>query len=162
MSRPKGTPKTGGGSRRGRPNKISADIKAAILAAFDKVGGAQYLQRQAEENPVAFMGLLAKVLPLTLTGDGTPVTLKIIKYDGAGDDWQPPIIEHDPSQLPASPPTLPTRVNESDLDTASGTILPRWTDTEGSHPDTAHPAASVSTPDAGDRGGDEVYRLTRF
>ena len=142
----------GKGRRKGVPNRINRDVKEMVLQALNKAGGAQYLVEQAQANPSAFLTLVGRILPLTLTGDGTPITIKLVKYDGAGDEWQPPIIEHEPPQLPAS----------RDLDTASGTILPRWTDTEGSHPDTAHPAASVSTPDAGDRGGDEVYRLTRF
>lgn len=35
--------KTGGGSRKGKPNKLTADVKAMILAALDKAGGTQYL-----------------------------------------------------------------------------------------------------------------------
>lgn len=38
----KGT-KTGGGSRKGVPNKVSADVKAMILSALDQAGGADYL-----------------------------------------------------------------------------------------------------------------------
>jgi tetratricopeptide (TPR) repeat protein len=33
------------------------------LAAFDKAGGADYLARMADEQPIAFMALLSKVLP---------------------------------------------------------------------------------------------------
>lgn len=39
-----------------------------ILTALHDVGGAQYLARQAELNPVAFMGLVGRVLPLQLAG----------------------------------------------------------------------------------------------
>jgi hypothetical protein len=129
MARPKGLPKTGGGSRKGRPNKISADIKAAILAAFDKVGGAAYLERQAEENPVAFMGLLAKVLPLQVAGTAeAPITIKLVRYDNAGDDSYtdgrpaaPPIIDADavreltpvPAAGAAEPPLPPSSLPPS-------------------------------------------------
>jgi hypothetical protein len=66
--------KTGGGSRRGVPNKLSGDVKAMILLALDAVGGAEYLRRQAEKNPVAFMSLLGKLLPTQMTGkDGGPI-----------------------------------------------------------------------------------------
>ena len=41
-----------------------------ILGALDKAGGEKYLLRQAEANPVAFMGLLGKVLPLQIAGTG--------------------------------------------------------------------------------------------
>ena len=39
-----------------------------ILAALDAAGGAEYLLRQTDENPVAFMTLLGKLLPTQLTG----------------------------------------------------------------------------------------------
>lgn len=52
-----------GGRQKGTPNRITADIKAAILGAFAKVGGEDYLALQAHENPQAFMTLLGKVLP---------------------------------------------------------------------------------------------------
>ena len=58
----KGQAKTGG-RRKGTPNKLNADVKAMILAALDKVGGEEYLVRQAETNPTAFMTLLGKILP---------------------------------------------------------------------------------------------------
>ena len=64
----KGT-KTGGGSRKGVPNKVSADVKAMILTALDKAGGAQYLLAQAHTNPNAFLTLVGKVLPMTVAGD---------------------------------------------------------------------------------------------
>lgn len=62
--------KTGGGSRKGVPNKLSADVKSMILAALDKAGGANYLLAQSQDNPTAFMTLVGKVLPLQLTGEG--------------------------------------------------------------------------------------------
>lgn len=52
-----------GGRQKGTPNRITADIKTAILGAFTKVGGEDYLALQARENPQAFMTLLGKVLP---------------------------------------------------------------------------------------------------
>ncbi len=53
-----------GGRKKGPPNKISGDIRAMILAALDEVGGQAYLVEQANKNPVAFMTLLGKVLPM--------------------------------------------------------------------------------------------------
>ena len=41
-----------------------------ILGALKRVGGKKYLEQQARENPVAFMGLLAKILPHQLKADG--------------------------------------------------------------------------------------------
>jgi hypothetical protein len=49
-----------------------------ILGALDKVGGEDYLARQAIENPGPFMGLIGKVLPTTLVGEGTqPIAIRI-------------------------------------------------------------------------------------
>lgn len=57
-------PQGGGGSRKGKPNKLTATVRESILKAFDEVGGPAYLARQAESNPTAFMTLLGKVLPV--------------------------------------------------------------------------------------------------
>ncbi len=62
--------KTGGGSRAGSPNRLNADLKDMILGALDDAGGRDYLTRQAEKNPGAFMVLVGKVLPMQLTGSG--------------------------------------------------------------------------------------------
>ena len=63
-----GEPKTGG-REKGTPNKISGALREMILGALDDAGGQAYLERQAEENPTAFLTLLGKVLPTTLSGD---------------------------------------------------------------------------------------------
>lgn len=69
-----GKGKAGPGRPKGVPNKITTDLKRAILEAAEAAGGeggtAGYLARQADENPAAFMTLLGKVLPTTLTGPG--------------------------------------------------------------------------------------------
>jgi len=44
-------------------------VRALILAALDAVGGQAYLAEQAQRNPVAFLTLLGKVLPLKVAGD---------------------------------------------------------------------------------------------
>ena len=64
----KGQPKTGG-RKKGTPNKLTADVKAMVLEALHNKGGVEYLERQAEANPTAFMTLVGKVLPLTVAGD---------------------------------------------------------------------------------------------
>lgn len=46
--------KTGGGSRKGRPNKHTAEIREMIEGALHEAGGQAYLVRQAEDNPTAF------------------------------------------------------------------------------------------------------------
>ena len=57
-----------GGSRKGIPNRITADVRAMILAALDRVGGEDYLAEQATANPKAFMNLLGRIIPTQLTG----------------------------------------------------------------------------------------------
>ena len=61
--------KTGGGSRKGVPNKATADIKAMINNALHLVGGEDYLVRHAGENPVSFMGLIGKILPKEIAAE---------------------------------------------------------------------------------------------
>lgn len=57
-----------GGRQAGTPNKITTDLKRAILEAAEKAGGPQgtvgYLTAQAQANPTAFLSLLGKVLPI--------------------------------------------------------------------------------------------------
>jgi hypothetical protein len=55
--------KTGGGSRKGSPNKITKDIKAMILGALDAKGGQVWLEEQMNNNPTAFMTLLGRIVP---------------------------------------------------------------------------------------------------
>ena len=64
-----GRPKTGG-RKKGVGNRYTNQLKDMILQALDESGGVQYLKRQAEENPNAFMGLVGKTLPLTVKGEG--------------------------------------------------------------------------------------------
>lgn len=59
-----------GGRKKGTPNKMSADIKTAILEAFQEAGGAKYLKKVAMENPQVFCTLVGKVLPMQVTGEG--------------------------------------------------------------------------------------------
>lgn len=56
-------PNAGKGRKAGVPNKITADLKAMIDGALRAAGGQEYLEKQAVENPVAFMSLLGKTLP---------------------------------------------------------------------------------------------------
>lgn len=79
----KSRPQPKGGSRKGIPNKVTADLKAMILGALDGAGGQEYLQRQANENPKAFLTLVGKVLPLQVTGEGGgPLTVVVQKFSG--------------------------------------------------------------------------------
>jgi hypothetical protein len=71
-----------GGRKAGTPNKTTALLKDAILKAATDAGNgdlAGYLQRQAQENPAAFMALLGRVLPLQVAGDpDNPLVLETV------------------------------------------------------------------------------------
>lgn len=64
----------GPGRPKGSKNKTPALIREMVATALDRVGGVEYLARQAEEKPVAFMALVGKVLPVQVTGaDGSAI-----------------------------------------------------------------------------------------
>ena len=62
MPVPKGT--RIGGRQKGTPNKTTAEIKEMVIQALSNKGGVEYLEKQADENPTAFLTLVGKVLPL--------------------------------------------------------------------------------------------------
>lgn len=53
----------GKGRKKGVQNKNTQELKAMIRCALDNVGGVEYFVTQAQENPVAFMTLIGKILP---------------------------------------------------------------------------------------------------
>jgi hypothetical protein len=88
-------PNAGKGRKPGVPNKTTAALKDAILAAavavgYDgkgKDGLVGYLKLVASSDVKAFSGLLGKVLPLQITGEGDgPLTVQIVRF---GDNSAP-------------------------------------------------------------------------
>lgn len=72
---------TGKGRPKGVPNKITSDLKAMILGALSNAhpeGGEAYLIQQANANPVAFLSLVGKVLPLTVSA--APETGFVVRW----------------------------------------------------------------------------------
>ena len=85
MPAPRGTrpPAAGRGRPKGSPNRLTNDVKGMILAALQGVGGQAYLEEQAQKNPVAFMTLLGKVLPMQIGGDpADPLKVIVVRYVG--------------------------------------------------------------------------------
>ena len=81
----KGGKREGAGRPKGSLNKTTALLKDAILMAAQRAGGGgdegitDYLVSQADENPVAFMSLLGKVLPMQVTGeDGDAIKIETV------------------------------------------------------------------------------------
>jgi hypothetical protein len=59
-----------GGRQKGTPNRVTRTLKEAILLALEEAGGeggsVAYLRSQANLRPAAFLGLVGKILPLTI------------------------------------------------------------------------------------------------
>ena len=64
-----GGARPGAGRPKGSQNKVSLQLKEAILHALDKLGGVDYLVALGTENSSAFSSLLSKVLPTQLATD---------------------------------------------------------------------------------------------
>lgn len=73
-------------SRKGVPNKVNADIKNMILEALSNAGGAEYLERKANDprTAAAFLGLVGKVLPMTIAGDPNAPHKVIFEWKQSG------------------------------------------------------------------------------
>jgi hypothetical protein len=69
----RGGKRAGAGRKPGTPNKITMQLKEAILEAAHQAGGPDgmvgYLRKQATDNSASFMALLGKVLPHQIAGD---------------------------------------------------------------------------------------------
>jgi hypothetical protein len=82
FSKGQGGPRAGAGRPRGSQNKVTLQLKEAILSALDKLGGPDYLVALGRENSSAFASLLKSVLPTTLATEnngGAGVELRFIR-----------------------------------------------------------------------------------
>lgn len=64
-----------GGRQKGTPNKITTTLKEMITTALTAEGGVNYLRKIAREEPVAFCGLLAKIIPLQVEASKEPLVI---------------------------------------------------------------------------------------
>lgn len=81
----------GKGRPKGSVNKITASVKDAILRAAEAQPGGMvgYLTAQASENPVAFMSLLGRVLPMDVTNSDSslrPVEIILVAASDQSND----------------------------------------------------------------------------
>ena len=58
----------GKGRPKGIPNKLTTSVKEAILEAFNRAGGADYLVGVAKDDPRTFCTLVGKVIPTEIVG----------------------------------------------------------------------------------------------
>jgi hypothetical protein len=79
--------RAGLGRPKGAQNKMTRDLKEMILHALEEAGGVAYLVKQAKKNPVAFMTLVGKVVPLQVQGDtDQPIEHRVV----FGGRYKPP------------------------------------------------------------------------
>lgn len=69
-SKKRGGRQPGAGRPKGSLDKGNAMIREMIVEALDEAGGVEYLVRQANAKPAAFLTLIGKVMPVQVTGEG--------------------------------------------------------------------------------------------
>lgn len=69
------------GREKGVPNKITTDLKMALLGALaDKGGAREYFAKHLTRTPRSMLQLLGRLLPTQITGkDGGPISLEMEK-----------------------------------------------------------------------------------
>jgi hypothetical protein len=69
-------------------------------AALEAKGGQKYLERQADENPTAFLTLVGKIIPLQVTGkDGGPLEHRMdVPREETREEW---LARHAKSEQPS-------------------------------------------------------------
>jgi hypothetical protein len=72
------------GRAKGTPNKITLSVREAVERAFDKLGGASYLEHVGRTDPRTFCALLSKLLPTKLSNaDGSPLLAALTELTDA-------------------------------------------------------------------------------
>lgn len=80
-----------GGRQKGTPNRMTTQVKKAIIEAFDEVGGVKYLVNIATTDPKTFCALLGRIIPTEInadltSSDGTMSPIRIEIVDLEADD----------------------------------------------------------------------------
>jgi hypothetical protein len=74
----------GPGRPKGIPNRQTVALKEAIEHAFDKLGGASYLEHVGRTDPRTFCALLSRLLPTKLANaDGSPLLAALTELTDA-------------------------------------------------------------------------------
>ena len=76
-------PNAGKGRKKGVPNKTTTEIKTAVIEAFQKAGGVDYLVKLAANDPRTFCALVGKVIPLQVDANVNAVTMTKEQRDAA-------------------------------------------------------------------------------
>lgn len=74
---------SGPGRPKGTPNKATAQLKEMILTALSNAGGADYLEKRANDprTASAFLALIGKVLPMTIAGDPNAPLMTVTRIE---------------------------------------------------------------------------------
>lgn len=70
--------KAGPGRPKGKPNKVTVEVREMLRNALDQAGGTAYFVKQSKENPQAFMALVSKLIPSDIRATVTTATLEEI------------------------------------------------------------------------------------
>ena len=74
----------GPGRPKGIPNKITLSVREAVERAFERLGGASYLEHVGRTDPRTFCALLSKLLPTKLANaDGSPLLAALTELTDA-------------------------------------------------------------------------------
>lgn len=107
MTFKKGHPKAHG-RKKGTPNKTTVLVKEALLAAFEELGGVEYLIKVGEKEPRAFLTLLARLVPNEIHAELHRETLLIVRsYTGI--EWE--AAAQKKAEVIKGPPVRPARLN---------------------------------------------------
>lgn len=72
------------GRTKGTPNALTVSVREAVERAFEKLGGASYLEHVGRTDPRTFCALLSKLLPTKLANaDGSPLLAALTELTDA-------------------------------------------------------------------------------